>query len=342
MIRKVMLLIATGIIMCACASLQANNLNTLYDRVNPAVVVVKILERSISDERFGEIITQADLGSGVIISENGLVMTAAHVVQVADAVVVNLKDGQSLSASVVSSFPMADVALLKIKNPPAKLTTAKLGDSDKVRPGDSIFVIGAPRGLEHTLTVGYISGRRQADGFSDNLVPMEYLQTDAAINAGNSGGPMFNMHGEVIGIVSSILTESGGFEGIGFAAAINTAKRLLLEQKPFWSGLETIMVSGPLAKALNLPQEAGLLIQRVADNSPGRKMGLKAGTIWVDTGDQKFLIGGDVILSVSGIPVTTDIEDWKKINSVINGKDDQTSISLKLLRESRIIEIKEQ
>lgn len=339
MIRKTVRMIVIGLVFSSCASLQANNLSKLYDRVNPSVVVIKILEQSISEKRFGEIVTQADLGSGVIISEEGLVMTAAHVVQVADAVSVTLIDGQTLSASVVGSFPMADVALVKINNPPAGLAAAKLGDSDKVRTGDPICVIGAPRGLEHTLTVGYISGRRSPDELMDNLVPVEFLQTDAAINAGNSGGPMFNLQGEVIGIVSSIVTESGGFEGIGFAAAINTARRLLIDQKPFWTGLETILVSGPLAEALNVPQGAGLLIQRVADNSPGQQMGLRAGNIWVDTGDQKFIIGGDIILSVDGIPVTTEIEDWKKIRAAINEKGDLSALGLKVLRGSKIVDL---
>ena len=150
---------------------------------------------------------------------------------------------------------------------------------------------------------------------------------------------MFNMKGEVIGIVSSIVTESGGFEGIGFAAAVNTARELLLNQKAFWSGLDTILVTGPLARALNVPQDAGLLVQRVAGDSPGKKLGLRAGTMWITSGEQKLIIGGDIILSVEGIPVSTETEDLKRIQSIVVGQQENLGLSLRVLRRGEIIQL---
>ena len=323
-----------------CTSLQAKSLSSLYADVNPSVVIIKSLEKSISVKKPGKTVTTSGLGSGVIISRDGLVMTAAHVVQVADALSVTLIDGSVHEAVVVGSSPMADVALVRIKTPPDKLTVAMMGDSDKTKVGESIFVIGAPHGLEHTLTAGYISGRRAPKELSENLVRIEFLQTDAAINVGNSGGPMFNMSGEVIGIVSSIMSASGGFDGIGFAATINTAKKLLLEQRAFWSGLEGMLITGKMAKALNIGQEAGLLVQRVASNSPGKKIGLRGGNLPIKAGKQDVILGGDIILAVGGITVTAAVESSRKIRQMITEKDANKEIELKVLREGKLIRMK--
>lgn len=338
MTKKIIVLFA--LLICnGCTTLQANDLSPLFDRVDPSVVVITILEQTLSEKRFGETVTHSNLGSGVIISKDGLVLTASHVVHMAAALSVTLIDDTSLSAEVVGSIPGADVALVKIKHPPTGLSAAKLGDSDRVRTGEPVFVIGAPRGLEHTLTVGHISGRRSVDKLLGDLVPIEYLQTDAAINAGNSGGPMFNMKGEVVGIVSSILTESGGFEGIGFAAAINVARELLLKKPTVWYGLDSFLLSGPLAKAFNVPQEAGLLIQRVATEAVGKKLGLRPGNIWIELGEQKIIIGGDIILSIEDIPITTDHDEWARIRQIITAKGNHDALSVKVLRDGEIVHI---
>jgi len=129
--------------------------------------------------------------------------------------------------------------------------------------------VGAPYGLSPTLSAGHISGRYRPGNKVVGASAIEFLRTDAAINSGNSGGPVFNLSGEVVGIVSQILTKSGGSEGIGFAATSKIARQLLLDQKMFWSGVEGMLIEGDLARALNLPQAAGFLIQRVAKGSPG-------------------------------------------------------------------------
>src|SRR5262249_38699074 len=154
--------------------------------------------------------------------------------------------GETIPARVLTSEPAADVALLQLDHVPSKSVTAKLADSDAAEVGDEVFVVGAPIGMTHTLTVGYISARRNPNKFYSGLSRSEFFQTDAAINEGNSGGPMFNMRGEVIGIVSHILSKSGGSEGLGFVVTSNLASKLLLERNPFWSGVEGVLLSNEL------------------------------------------------------------------------------------------------
>ena len=213
---------------------RAKSLSDVFERVNGSVVVIHTSEHRVSFDQPGRQVLTQGLGSGVVISEDGLILTAAHISQVADSLTVEFLDGPMETAKVVSSSALADVALLKLDYKPESLVVAELGDSDLSKVGDQVFVVGAPYGVNHTLTVGHISGRRKLKVFTDQA-PIEFLQTDAAINRGNSGGPMFNMKGEVIGIVSRIMSQSGGYEGLGFAASSNVTKELLLTGRPFGS-----------------------------------------------------------------------------------------------------------
>jgi len=261
------------------------------------------------------------------------------VVQVADSVVVRFLDGTMTDAKIIGAAAQADVALLKLDRLPEKLVAAELGDSDDVHIGDEIFVIGAPYGVDHTLTVGYMSGRRKPETVCKPLVPIEFLQTDAAINKGNSGGPMFNKNGKVIGIVSHILSQSGGSEGLGFAVSVNTAKELLLNRDSMWTGLEAYLVSGPLARALNVPQGAGLLIQRVANDSPGEKLGLKPGKIPVQVAGERILIGGDIVLEVQGIPISDDFRETCRIGEKTGGQNRGGIMDMKVLRGGEVVNL---
>jgi S1-C subfamily serine protease len=264
-------------------------------------------------------------------------MTAAHVVQVADEVTVRFLDGREAVAGVVSSSVTADVALLRIDPVPDNLVVAELGDSEAVSPGDQVFVIGAPYGVDHTLTVGYLSGRRKPTEVCDPLQPIEFLQTDAAINRGNSGGPLCSRDGKVVGIVSHILSQSGGSEGVGFAISINTAKELLLKKRSFWSGLEFQYVADEIARALNIPQEAALLVQRVADASPGYVMGLQPGKIPVRIGGVEFLIGGDIILAIQGIAISTDTDKVCDLRQTLLDLPAGGRIEVRVLRDGKIV-----
>jgi S1-C subfamily serine protease len=215
---------------------------------------------------------------------------------------------------------------------------AKLGDSDKVEVGDQIFVVGAPHGISYTLTVGYISARRRPNTVYSGLSLAEFFQTDAAINQGNSGGPMFNMAGEIVGIVSAIISKSGGSEGLGFVATSNMARQLLLQRRSFWGGLSGYFITRESAKVLNVPPPGeGMLIQRVAKNSPAALIGLKGGTTRATIGGENLVLGGDIILEVQGIPFS--IKNYKKIRDLMTlGPAD--AIRVKILRGGEQLELK--
>ena len=297
------LLLALMIIPAAWTPSEGQQLREAFRKVRQSVVIVRTRQVEASPVP-GQVMSVVDgLGSGVVISGDGKILTAAHVVQAAGVAWVEFPDGQVINAHVIGSDVRADVALLKLDQLPTNITPAAVGDSDKVEVGDQIFVIGAPYGLGQTLTAGHVSGRHRLDKKPQSMTDVEFVQTDAAVNSGNSGSPVFTLDGEVVGIVSSIVSQSGGSEGLAFATASNTAKRLLLERRPFWSGIDGTLVTGDLAKALNLPQTAGVLVQRVAEGSIASRLGIQPGTLRANVGGVDLLLGGDVILKVNGIPV---------------------------------------
>src|SRR6266850_2579247 len=298
------ILMAAVLMAAAPAPAGAQRLSEIFKKANPSVVVVLTREKEIPSAGDAQPTSVAGVGSGVLVSADGKVLTAAHVVQTADAIVVELLTGEILRARVVSSEPAADMALLQLERAPAAPLVARLGDSDAVEVGDEVFVVGAPLGMGHTLTVGHISARRGPNATAGGLSLAEFFQTDAAINVGDSGGPLFNMAGEVIGIVSHILSHSGGSEGLGFAVTSNVARQLVLDEKSFWSGLSGYMITGDLAQVFNLPDPgAGLMVQRIASGSPAERIGLRAGTVRATIGDDDLIVGGDIILAVQGIPL---------------------------------------
>jgi len=330
-------------------TVSAQQLREAFRRVNQSVVTVRTKRLDVAPAP-GQVMAIVDgLGSGVLISNDGKVLTAAHVVQTADAALVEFSDGQNSIARVIASDVRSDVALLQLQQPPKGITPATLGDSDEVEVGDQIFVIGAPYGIAQTLSVGHLSGRRRLDTNSGKQSSIEFLQTDAAVNGGNSGSPMFDMNGQVVGIVSTIMSQSGGSEGLAFAAATNTAKRFLLDRKPFWSGIDGVLVTGELARALNLPQPAGFLVQRIGEGSMGSRLGINGGTLRVNVQGADLLLGGDVILSVNDIdvaaPTTTEPpagvagDNYERIlNSLVSLKTGDTVI-LRVLRAGKIVKL---
>src|SRR5262249_14639637 len=288
-------LLATLVAVAAArAPLSAENLSQIFGFVNPSVVIVRTSEREVSAE--GQLAKFGEVGSGVLISSDGKVMTAAHVVHLADRVVVEFLGGERVDARIVASDAAADVSLLQLERVPAGALVATLGDSDRTQIGEEVFIIGAPYGIGHTLSAGHISGRHEPDTVYHGLAKAEFLQTDAAINQGNSGGPMFNMKGEVIGIVSHIISKSGGFEGLGFVVTANMAKRMLLDVPSFWTGFSAVLLTAPLSRVLTLPQPSGLLVQRVADGSAAAAIGIRGGTTKATIAGTDLILGGDIIL----------------------------------------------
>jgi len=297
-VRPLLAALALAAAISSVGAAEAQSVAAAFQKVNTAVVIVRSRGKEIAGT--GQVTRFSEVGSGVVISRDGKVITAAHVVQTADEITVEFLGGETVTARVIASEPGADVSLLRLERVPRAIVVATLGNSDKVAVGDQVFIIGAPYGIAHSLSVGYVTARHQPNTVYSELALAEFFQTDAAINPGNSGGPMFNMTGEVIGIASHNISRSGGSEGLGFVVTINMTRRLLLEQRSFWSGMSGVIVSGRVAQAINLPQPTAVLVQQVATDSPAARIGLRPGTIVATVDGKPMLLGGDIILAVQG------------------------------------------
>ena len=282
---------------------------------------------------------QESLGSGVIIDENGYIITAAHVIETANIIKVKLHNGNTYDAEIIRSIPSADIALIKIKDEVPGLVFSEINKLyNTVKTGHQVYVIGSPLGLEKSLSSGYVSGFLERNVLSNGNMA-KFIQTDAAINQGNSGGPMFDMQGKIIGIVSYILSQSGGFDGIGYVVDIQTAKELLLDDDShFWSGFDGYFLDENLAAVLNLPQKAGLLVQRVSENSFAEEMGLIGGVFQTELLDQKLWLGGDIILEILGSSCTSPHSLGAIKEEIQNLKQGET-IFLKVLRHGKILDL---
>ncbi len=301
----------------------------LYQKVLPAVVTIYTQSTIISNKGPGR---RGGLGSGVLVSGDCHILTAAHVVNGSTDIMVKTQDGKLRKATVLFSEPTADIALLKLEIPDKTLYHATMGDSDNLAVGQNIYAIGSPYGMENSFSSGIISAFRGFDKIYDGSVKVEFLQTDAAINSGNSGGPLFNSQGEVVGIASSILTVSGGFQGIGMAVTINTAKNILsFEDRP-WIGIDGVLLQQEeFAKVFNRELPGGVLVQSVAVGSPAEKAGLKAGFINAEVAGRKLVLGGDIIISIDD-HATCHIEC---LQEATRQKADKNKMVIRYLREGK-------
>jgi len=314
---------------------QAQNLDDIFREVNPSVVVVRSKGRDVSAAgitRFNE------TGSGVLISDSGRVMTAAHVVNGMDEITVEGVAGEVVRAKLVSSDAAADVSLLQLERVTAAMRVARIGDSNTVRVGQQVMVVGAPYGLAHSMSAGWISARWPPNTIFRDMPLAEFFQTTATINTGNSGGPMFNMAGEVIAIVSQNISKSGGSEGLGFVVTINSAQKLLVDRKTFWSALQGVMLTGRLAMIFNVPAPAAFLVKTVAQGSMAWNMGLLGSDGIVTIGGQEIAVGGDIILSVDGIPVVSE-DNIEKIRNRLAGAPLGTPFKMNVLRDGKVIDL---
>jgi len=340
--KKTMIIIFIAALKIAWPSpSEGQVLREVFKHVNPSVVVVRAIETDVSALPQSQLLISSAQGSGVLVSTDGEIITAAHLVQTANKVSVEFSGGDIIQARVIASEPASDLALLKLSDPPpSEATPAKLGDSDKIDVGDQIFIVGAPHGISHTLTVGYISARRRPSTVYNGFSLAEFFQTDAAINQGNSGGPMFNMSGEIVGIVSHIISKSGGSEGLGFVVTSNMARQLLFERKSFWSGLSGYFITKDFARVFNVPPPGvGMLVQRVAKDSPAAQIGLRGGTVRATVEGENLVLGGDIILEVQGI--SFDVENYQKIQELVSRLGPKDSIELKVLRGGERLELSE-
>jgi S1-C subfamily serine protease len=308
----------------------------VFRKVTPSVVVIKARGSEVTaagQVRFLE------TGSGVLISTDGKVMTAAHVVASMDDISVEFLGGETVSAKVIASESAADLSLIQLERVPAGARVAKMADSDTVRVGDPVYIVGAPYGLSYSLSVGIISARWAPNTVHRAMPLAEFFQTDATINTGNSGGPMFNAAGEVIGIVSHNISKSGGSEGLGFVVTMKTAQQLLLEKKSFWGGIDGQFLSDEMLDILNVPNNMkGFLIKSVAKNSPGDEAGLVGGTKVVTVGGEQFVLGGDIILSIEGIPAESAAA-MMKIRDHLATLKPGAPLTATVLRKGRVIDL---
>jgi serine protease Do len=259
------------------------------------------------------------LGSGFIIDEKGIVVTNNHVIQDAEDIIIRVNGDKEFKAKVIGADPLSDIAILQLETK-EKFIPAKFGNSDKARIGDWVIAIGNPFGLGGTVTSGIISARNRSIGLSRYE---DYIQTDASINSGNSGGPLFDMNGDVIGINTAILGRSGSI-GIGFSIPSNSAK-LVIDQliefgetKRGWLGVRIQDVTKEIADVEKLDEPRGALVASVADGSPSAKGGIKA---------------GDIILEFDGQP----IQEMKELPIIVARTKVGKKVKLKVWRNKKEI-----
>jgi len=263
------------------------------------------------------------LGSGFVIDSKGLIVTNNHVIDKATEIVVSFQNGKEFPAHLIGRDVKTDIALLKV-DAPEPLPSVKLGDSDKVRVGDWVLAIGNPFGLGGTVTAGIISaGNRDIHaGPYDN-----FLQTDASINRGNSGGPMFNMDGEVIGVNSMIYSPTGGSVGIGFAIPSETVKLVIKDIEKFghvrrgWLGVVIQNVSEDIAASLGMESPKGALVQQVSEGSPADKAGIVAGDVVVEFNNKS-------------------VDEMRRLPRIVAETDIGTSVPVKVFRNGKIVSLK--
>ncbi len=332
-LRVCLIAIGVNFSISTSAMARADDFSGLYEDLSPSVVTVLTKELKVTN---GVSTALEGLGSGVMISDD-LILTASHVIDTANLIIVKFKDEETIRADVVTSIKSADVALIKLRSPKKGSVVAKIGSSKAVKVGEPVFVIGAPFGIAHTLSIGHLSGRHHR-GFMAVGQPIEFLQTDTSINTGNSGGPMFNSKGEVIGIVSFILSKSGGFNGIGFATAIDGVKESVLEGPAFWTGFEGVMLNYQMARALNVPQGTGMLIQHVVKGSVADKAGLNGGDTLARIEGSSIWIGGDIVMEIQGT-ICDGPHNFKAIKDQIKNLKSGEAFMIKVLRSGKIVEL---
>jgi S1-C subfamily serine protease len=287
---------------------ERRNIN-VYEEVAPSVVNVttQVLVRNM----FG-VVPEEGAGSGFILDTDGHILTNYHVVENAQQINISFSDQTVLPAQVVGLDPRNDIAVLKVDAPEGLLRPVELGTSADLKVGQWAIAIGNPFGqFDRTLTTGVISAlNRSLEGDNGRTIT-GVIQTDAAINKGNSGGPLLDSSGRVIGINSAIFSPSGASAGVGFAVPVDTLRRVLPDLLTLgyyrhpWLGLVSgYSLSPSLAQALNLTTDTGILLVQLADNSPLALAGLRGAQQQVIIGNQRALVGGDILVAVDGQPAT--------------------------------------
>jgi S1-C subfamily serine protease len=306
-----------------------------------SAAVANVLTKATEYDFFMDPVPVEGAGSGFLIDPRGYILTNFHVVQEAQSIEVVLGDQTRYVAKFIGADQRNDVALLKIEPKGKTLAALPLGDSSKLQVGQKVLAIGNPFGFQSTLTTGVVSALGRTVQTSQTTLIDEAIQTDAAINRGNSGGPLINSHGEVIGINSAIYTPSGTTAGIGFAIPVNTAKRIahdLMTEgrvRQAFLGAQTLSVGGWLSEALDLPVQEGLLIEEVTKDGPAAVAGLHGGNRAAQAGMQRITIGGDVIVAIDGQKIGSQSD----MNLVLNRKRPGDTVSVTVYRGGKKMDV---
>ena len=328
------------------------SINSIYRRSAPGVVVVTATSTTKSAnpiDPFAPPQTQQtqSLGSGFVIDKSGHILTNAHVVVGASKVDIGFSNGSSYPATVVGFDRSTDVAVLKVDVPQNALQPLPLGDSSKVQVGEPVVAIGNPLGEDRTVTAGIVSAvQRDISSLEPGIQIPGAIQTDAAINHGNSGGPLINNQGEVIGINSQILSDNpsnpeSGSIGIGFAIPINLAKNIaqqLIDNGKAvhtYLGIRGSVLTPTLARTLNLSVDHGVLVGQVEANSPAAKAGLRAGTTQATIDGQTLALGGDVITKIDGKTIRT----FDDLSGTITTHKPGDTIQLEIVRGGKTMTV---
>jgi S1-C subfamily serine protease len=317
---------------------EAENVR-IYKEASPAVA--NIVTRTVQYDFFYNAVPVEGAGSGFVIDTDGHILTNYHVVQGAQTIEVTLGDQSRYKAKYIGADTRNDIALIQIDPGGHKLAALPLADSRNLLVGQRVLAIGNPFGFQSTLTTGVVSSLGRTVQTSENTFIDEAIQTDASINRGNSGGPLLNTHGEVIGINSAIYAPTGTTAGIGFAIPINTARRVaedLITQgrvRRATLGAEGRAIWPGLAQALHLGVEQGVLIERVTPGGPAAQAGIRGGSRSVLAGLQELRIGGDVLIAINGTEVTNQMD----LNLLLNRAWPGDTVTLTIFRDGKKMDV---
>jgi len=318
---------------------KENSIQTLYKKVNPSVVELHV--KSLADPQVGQVVykakTSSSLGSGALVSSEGRILTAAHVVDKATSIEVEFADGTTTTGHVVWIEPLIDLAMIQAGEVPSTAKALKLAEANDYKIGEQVIIIGAPFGVSHSLSVGYLSGIRDSQAIAGRSLVPRLLQTDASINQGNSGGPMFNLNGNIIGIVSHILSKSGGSNGLGFVVSVDTIRHIIDSGPGTFSGFIPLLLNKKQSYALNNTAGHGMLIQHVIPGTLADKLGFKGGTLSVVIGRSPILLGGDILLEVGGRAII-DLASAMQIKKNLASFEKGDRVTFKYLRNGEMKE----
>jgi S1-C subfamily serine protease len=310
------------------------SLADLFDKSDDGVVKVSV--RKSTDTSSGR-----SLGSGFVYDVSGHIITNNHVVDGSQKITVTFLDGTSYHAKVIGTDPFTDLAVISVDVNPSLLHPLPLGDSSNLRVGDQVAAIGNPFGLSGSMTSGIVSqlGRLLSTPGTASFSIPDVIQIDAAVNPGNSGGPLLNMKGQVVGVTTAIQSATGEFAGIGFAVPSNTISKIvpvLINEGKYkhpWLGISGVDIDPDLANILGLQDTRGFLIATVVKDGPAEKAGLHGASETKEVDGIKYQIGGDIILSI-------DHKDVRKIDDILihlqREKKVGDTINLEILREGRV------